>query len=350
VSARGAFVFVFAAASTVGAVASAQEPSTGDKAVAERLYNDGIALMRHKDYANACPKFAESLRVESGIGTMLHLADCYEKAGRLASAWAQFREAAEIAEKDRDGRASVARERANALEPKLSTLTIVVPPPSSADGLEITRDGSVVGRGQWGTPIPLDAGAHTIGAAAPHHVAWSTRIDLAAEHATQTVSVPALAAEPPPDATAPPVPVVPGNPPPSRDGEPAPALPPPPPTSGFSTRQILGLSLGGAGIIGLGLGTYFGLHAKSLDDDSNTGGCMPNDHCTQAGGDLRSSARDSAMGANVSYALGLAALAGGAVIYFTAPKEGASEGGPRVGLSAQPLGREGAILVGRASW
>ncbi len=56
------------------------------------------------------------------------------------------------------------------------------------------------------------------------------------------------------------------------------------------------------------------------------------------------------MGANISFTLGLAALAGGAIIYFTAPKEGTPDAAPRVGISAQPLGRDGALLVGHASW
>jgi hypothetical protein len=341
VSARRAFVGVLAGALSLTAVASAQQPSANDKAVAERLYNDGVALMERNDYAGACPKFAESLRVESGIGTMLHLADCYEKEGKLASAWAQFREAAEVAAKGQDTRATVARQRASALEPKLSTLTIVVPAASSFDGLEIKRDGSLVGRGQWGSPIPLDAGPHTISAAAPHHVAWSAPVQLAADHASQTVTVPLLAID---ETPGPVVPIVPA--PPLGD----PTAPAPPPASGLSTRQVLGISVGGAGLIGIGLGAYFGLHAKSLFDDSNApGDCTGND-CTRAGANVRDSARDSAMGANVSFALGLAALAGGAVIYFTAPKEGASEPAPRVGFSALPLGRDGALLVGHASW
>jgi serine/threonine-protein kinase len=341
------FVAALAGVLSMSTMASAQQPSATDKAVAERLYNDAVALMHRKKYAEACPKFAESLRVESGIGTMLHLADCYEKEGKLASAWAQFREAAEVADKDRDNRAVVARQRASALEPRLSTLTIVVPSAASADGLEITRDGSLVGRGQWGTPIPLDAGAHTISASAPHHIAWSASVQLAADHASQTVTVPPLVV----DATPAPVVVpaaVPSAASTSSSSESAPA---PPPASGLSTRQILGLSVGGAGIVGVAIGSYFGLHAKALFDDSNAGGCTGN-VCNDAGGSLRDSARTSATASDIAFALGLAAVAGGAVLYFTAPKpsEGAADSAPRVGVSAIPFGREGALLVGHASW
>jgi hypothetical protein len=347
VTARRAFIAVLVGALGVTAVASAQQPSTSDKAIAERLYNDAIVLMQHNDYAGACPKFAESLRMQSGIGTMLRLADCYEKQGKLASAWAQFREAAEIADKASDSRAAIARQRASAVEPRVSTLTIVVPPAAVAEGLEIKRDGSLVGRGQWGAPIPVDSGSYTVSASAPHRAAWSATVQVAGEHASQSISIPVLKVDDTPAAGTPLVPPPVGS---ADSTSHPPIVPPPPASGGLSTRQILGISIGGAGIIGLGLGTYFGLHAKSLYDSSNASGCDTSDNCTQDGGRIRNSARDSAMGANIAFTLGLAAIAGGAVIYFTAPKEGGSDSAPRVGFSAQPLGRDGALFVGHASW
>src|SRR3954466_14533076 len=102
--------------------AGAQNAS--DKAAAESLFDEGKKLASEHKYAEACPKFSESLRLDSGVGTMLYLADCYEKVGQTASAWGQFREAAAIAKRQNDAREKIARERAARLEPKLSRLSI----------------------------------------------------------------------------------------------------------------------------------------------------------------------------------------------------------------------------------
>ena len=53
-------------------VARGQSP--GDKALAESLFTDGKKLMEKKKYAEACPKLAESQRLDPAGGTLLNLA------------------------------------------------------------------------------------------------------------------------------------------------------------------------------------------------------------------------------------------------------------------------------------
>src|SRR4051794_40657418 len=53
------------------------EGSPGDKVAAEALFDEGKLLAKAGKYSEACPKFAESLRLDTGIGIMLFLADCY---------------------------------------------------------------------------------------------------------------------------------------------------------------------------------------------------------------------------------------------------------------------------------
>src|SRR5262245_57607372 len=100
------------------------------KATAEALFADGRRLMITGEYASACPKFAASQKLDPAVGTELNLADCYEKLGRTASAWAEFRSAASAAHtvgsKDRE---QLATDRAKALETKLSYLTITTSTP-----------------------------------------------------------------------------------------------------------------------------------------------------------------------------------------------------------------------------
>ena len=91
--------------------------AAGDTTLAEGLFREGKALMQAKDYAQACPKLAESLRQDAATGTQLALALCQEKQGLLASAWTNFSSVASNARREgRPDREKVARERAAALE------------------------------------------------------------------------------------------------------------------------------------------------------------------------------------------------------------------------------------------
>src|SRR5580698_10375476 len=68
-----------------------------DKAGAESLLDEGIKLTTAQKYAEACPKFEESLHLYSSLNTEYFLADCYEHVGKVASAWVDFLEVAEKA-------------------------------------------------------------------------------------------------------------------------------------------------------------------------------------------------------------------------------------------------------------
>jgi thioredoxin-like negative regulator of GroEL len=104
---------------------SAQTKSGSNRAAAEALFNQGRDLMTAGKFVEACPKFEASQQLDPGLGTMLNLAECYEKTGRTASAWAEYREAIPLARAaGSKARQDLAVERAKALEERLSTLTI----------------------------------------------------------------------------------------------------------------------------------------------------------------------------------------------------------------------------------
>jgi serine/threonine-protein kinase len=120
-------VLVSLAALLAGALLSAPwahaEATSAEKAAAEALFDQGVALLRAHDYRGAATKLEASQRIEPAIGTLLYLGECYERLGRTASAWAMFREAGSMARRAGDiDRAKLAGERAARLEPELAYL------------------------------------------------------------------------------------------------------------------------------------------------------------------------------------------------------------------------------------
>jgi hypothetical protein len=91
-----------------------------------------------------------------------------------------------------------------------------------------------------------------------------------------------------------------------------------PESSGLGTQRILALVVGGVGLVGVGAGAIFGLKAKSTWADAEER--CPEARCnTAADLELDDDARSSAMVSTVAFAAGGAALAGGVVLWLTAP-------------------------------
>ena len=270
--------FVFACGAPV--VAHAEGPSKQDAAAAQTLFNDARTLMKAGKFAEACPKLEESLRLDDGIGTKFNLADCHEHVGRLATAWAEFVEtAAEAKRVSQPAREKIAKQRADALEPKLPKLELVVEG-GAASGVEVKRDGVVVGSAAWGSPIPVDAGAHTIVATAPGKVRWEGSV-TAVESKTAKLVVPRL------------------------DDEAVAVAPPPMSTTTTTssrmdqpmivdegrgrTQRTAGWIVTGAGVAGLAVGGIFGLKSMGAKSDANDH-CIAN-ACDATGVSLRDDAR-----------------------------------------------------------
>lgn len=307
-------VFPLCAALLSGAATAAAQPSTAqDKAAAQALFDDAQALSKEGQWALACPKYAESLRLDPAMGTRFYLAQCLEKTGKLASAWTYYLEVADNARAaGQKKREEAASERAEALRPRLSKLSVKVSDAGRAvKGLVIERDGVVVGEAQWGAAIPIDAGKHALSARAPGKKPWKASVEVKEEGQTVEIVVPGLAAEPPPPP--PPSPVVKAKPAP-------PAPPPPPPPSGPSPRKVAGFVVGGAGVIGLGASFALGGMALGKKAASNEGGCdAASNVCNAAGQAIRKEGLSLATGSTIAFAAGLAAIGGGVALIATAP-------------------------------
>jgi hypothetical protein len=284
-----------------------------DATTAQALFEEGRKLMNDGKFAEACPKLAASQKLDPGAGTLLNLATCYDKNGQSATAWATFKEAAASAHQSGHlDWESAANERSKQLEAGLSRLTIVVPPDADVPGLVVERDGRAVDRAEYGVAIPIDPGVHPVEGTAPKKQRWSTTVTVGPNGDRQSVTIPALAVEQGSE-----VPAA------ATTQEPAPSAMAHTPdgnaTSGGSTQRTVGLVLGGAGVVGVLVGSVFGLMSKSTHDDALTH-CLGT-RCTQTGIDLGDKATTQAAISTVSFVAGGVLLAGGAVLYFTATEE-----------------------------
>lgn len=294
--------------------------SASDKATAEALFGEGRRLMGQANYRDACPKFEASLKLDPGVGAMLNLADCYEKNGQTASAWAEFREASSAARAagSRD-REDLARKRAAALEPKLSSLTIVV----AGQPPRVTRDGTVVDSAAFGTPMPVDPGKHVIEATAPGKQKWAKTIDVGASAARVSVEIPVLqddtqgtsGLQPAVSTGATRVDVAPG---------------------GSSTQRAVAIGAAAVGVLGLAAGGYFGLKASSTWSDAKKGCTAYPAGCTTDASTLANDAKTQATISTVAFAVGAAGVVAGAVLWFTAPRS--HEGETKLALGVGPTG------------
>ncbi|HEY5959804.1 MAG TPA: tetratricopeptide repeat protein [Polyangiaceae bacterium] len=299
--------------------------TAGNKAVAEALFDQGKLLMQTGDFPKACEKFEASRRLDEGIGTLLYLADCYEKVGKTASAWAVFKEAASIAgAQGQDSRQRLATQRAKNLETSLVKLTIDVAKGNEALlGFEVRNDGVPLSPAQFATQVPVDPGEHHVEASAPGRRTFSEAITLT--RGVGHVAVPLLA-ELPSNTSSGPESAVPRTDtallPASSNS--APLIPTSPPAANANrdqgkTQRVLAVVLGGVGVVSLGIGSYYGLSAIAKNSKSKDECPSDPNLCRPEGVDLRESALHRATISTVAFAIGGATLAAGAVLLLTAP-------------------------------
>ncbi len=299
--------------------------------------------MQAGKFAEACGKFEESDKLAPGAGTLLNLGGCYEKNGQTASAWATYADAASEADKaNRKDWAAKAKARMEALQPNLSKLSIVVPATSQTDGLEVKRDGVVVGASSYGVPIPVDPGPHVIDATAPGHKKWSNVIQVGAKKDQIAVTLPPLEIDPNAAATAPVVATPPPVAQPPAQNQPS----EPVDKSHGKTQRIVGIAVAGVGVVGVAVGSIFGLVAIGKKGDTTSNCNSDLSRCNSAGVDAMSSARSSATISTVGFIAGGALLAGGIVLYVTAPKPNEEK---TVGFRISPNG-PGATLSFGGAW
>jgi hypothetical protein len=306
------------------------------KAQAEALFQEGVKAIDANNVAEGCAKLEESERLDPAIGTEFRLADCHERLGRLASAWAAFLELASKVAKPQQ--VEKARARADALLPRLSRIRLVLPPATATlEGLEILldggrppkppaagagsgfatnlRDGVRVGSAAWGSALPVDPGSHRILATAPGRVSWETTVVVEGAGTTIDVPIPPLrAAET------------------SVGREPAPPLGP---------ARVAALAVGSVGVGGVIVGSALGA-AAAMTWHNAAAQCPARVVCPQAAHDLSVKAGTYATGSTAAFIAGPALVVAGIVAWFAGPRGGR----PAVTAWVQPAFGPRAGVVG----
>jgi len=302
----------------LGGAASAQ-PSA-QTAAATAQFDKGRALMKQKKYEEACAAFESSQKLDPQWGTLYNLATCYTATGKLASAWAAYRE---LAQRDTNApRRKDSAKRAKALDKRLPRLLVKVP--AAPPDLAVTLDGADI-TSAVDTETPIDLGPHKLHASAPRHKDFDATTTIRDEGKTVVVSI-ELA----------PAPVEPTTPVAERHGKRATSNAPPVAERAAdrpgddrrepSRRGTYGViaAVGGVALVGTGL--IFGRLAS--DKWSQAKALCGDDLACDNSADLMTGnalVADARSQATISTALvigGAAAIGLGAVLYLTAPSDG----------------------------
>lgn len=320
---------VFSAAVPLGATslatADASRSSSANKPAAQVLFDEGVLLVERGEVAAGCAKLEASEALDAAVGTLLHLADCYERSWRLASAWARFMEARSLAEaQGMLERVRIATLRANYLEPKLARVTVHVAGPI-APALQVRLGNTVVPRESWGSPLPFDAGVLKVVATAPGYHDFERTVEVPSQDAARVaIHLPPLRKRPARAATS----------------SPARGL-----AVGGGPQRAIAITVAVIGGLGLGASGALSLLAKRRYDDSLEHCPRSPNLCSAKGLELRDEASDMANGATVAVGAGAALLGAGLVIHFTAPRP-LTNHRAKVWLAADLSGRSTGLRAG----
>ena len=266
------------AALVMWAVPALAQEQGSDQTLAQTLFDEGVKLMEQGKFDEACPKLAESQRLDPGGGTLLNLGYCRQNEGKLASAWAAYDEALSQAIKDnRKDRENSARVHVDELQGKLAKLAIDLSDAAAhTSQIEIRLDGTPVRQAAWGVLAPIDCGTHAVVVTAPGKREFHTSVSVDNDGTVQRVSIPALEDAPV---------VVPLDHGDNRLAE---------HPFGFRGQGTFGVGLLTVGAVVLAGGIATGIGAVVLHDNS---GCDGSGNCaTQKGVDLDNQANALAWG------------------------------------------------------
>ncbi len=223
------------------------QPASDGAGRAQALFVEGAALLDKGEVALACPKLeaAVTLTRREALGGMLVLEECYERVGKLASAWGL---ASEIVGKARASgqteRADEAQRRYEALSPRLHKIALKFEPKTlELDGLRVLVNGVEQPRQALESPIPVDAGALVVQVSATGSEPVETRFEVPEAPGESSVIV--------------------AGPAPQTKKQPSDVVPQ---TSYWGAQRIAGVSIAAVGALSSGAGLILaGVAASNYD-------------------------------------------------------------------------------------
>lgn len=195
------------------------------------------------------------------------------------------------------------------IEQSMPSIVVTAKDASGVDAIavKVIADGVVLTTSLDGKAIVMDPGVHAMRFEMAGATPVERQIVVREGQKAQSVEV-VLDANPPKPAPA----VTPEQPKEPTDK--------PPPESSATSMRWASIALAGAGVVSIGVGSVFGLVASSKWSDAKSqcgSGCGPGSDAY----DSRSAARTDATISTVSFVAGGVLVAGGAALFFLAPKE-----------------------------
>ena len=240
---------------------AAAQTDAESRAAAEVLFHDAKTAFDAGDYATACPKLEGAYALTGGeaLGGALFLARCYEKQGKIASAWGVYTEVAgKAGAAGQTERAAQAASGAAALRPRLHYVSLRVPEAVAAiPEAQIRRQGKPLRRELWSSRFPVDPGTLTLDVTAPGKRTATRTVPIPSAPGETPITLDALVDSPASTPSAGSIQPL------SAAPEKAPLLPPPQVAPDpWSGPRVAGVVIAAIGVAGMGVGIGVGAAAR----------------------------------------------------------------------------------------
>jgi hypothetical protein len=307
------------------AASGARADDAQDLRRARERFKEGAALQAAGDFARALEAYKEVAQIKSTAQVRFNIATCEEKTGDYIRAVGSYRLALTEATKSNSKDIEKAVHSALAdLEPRIPML--LVKRGEGAGVAEVTLDGRALANPSIGVEFPVNPGPHALAASAPDRLPFSGEVTLAdRDHKAITVVLkpkPApIVATPDPDAG-------------KKDTPPD----TPPPETGNRKLKIAGFTVGGLGLVSLGIsGAFFGLRQSAIsklnaDCGASHMSCPAGDNATYSSGQT-----DATVSAAL-FVTGLVLAGSGAIMLGVSSRKPKAPPPPEASLVLTPNG------------